>query len=391
MSDAVLALNAGSSSLKFGLFRIERDGLTAMIRGQIEDGEGGPRLVARDASGHVIEDRLWPPEAAGHGDRLGDVMDWIDASLGSNRLAAVGHRIVHGGRDFFETSRLDDETIARLTALTPLAPLHQPRCLSPVRTLAVLRPRLRQFGCFDTAFHHRLAPPVSRFALPRRYENKGIRRYGFHGLSYEFIAGRLAEIAPDRQDARTVVAHLGNGASLCAMQGGRSIDTTMGFSALDGLMMGTRCGALDPGVLIYLQQVEGLSVTAVEDLLYRQSGLLGVSGISGDIRTLLASADPHAAEAIDLFVFRLVREIAAMACTLGGLDRLVFTGGIGEHAPRIRALACERLAWLRLDLDRASNEVGKGRISQNGSGVEVLVLATDEESTIAGHVHRAIA
>lgn len=391
MSDAILTLNAGSSSLKFGLFEIKADGLTTMIRGEIEDGDVGPRLVARDASGHIIEDRHLPPEAAGSGDRLGDFMDWIDTRPGGDRLAAVGHRIVHGGRDFFETSRLDDETIAQLAALTPLAPLHQPRCLAPVRALAVLRPGLQQFGCFDTAFHCELAPPVSRFALPRRYEDKGIRRYGFHGLSYEFIAGRLAEIAPGRQEARTVVAHLGNGASLCAMQGGRSIDTTMGFSALDGLMMGTRCGALDPGILLYLQRVEGLSVTAVEDLLYRQSGLLGVSGISGDIRTLLASADPHAAEAIDLFVFRLAREIAAMACTLGGLDRLVFTGGIGEHAPRIRALACGRLAWLGLELDRASNGVGKGRISQSGSSVEVLVLATDEESTIARHVHRAIA
>ncbi len=390
MTDAILALNAGSSSIKFGLFEIASGNPSVVVRGEIEANGGAPRLIASDAAGQSLADHRWGSQRAEQDDLLGDLLGWIEAHLGKDRLVAAGHRIVHGGREYFETCRLDERAIVALTALTSLAPLHQPRSLAPVRALARLRPGLPQFGCFDTAFHHGLTPPVSRFAIPRAFEDKGIRRYGFHGLSYEFIARLLTEIAPDETGKRTVVAHLGNGASLCAMRHGKSLDTTMGFSALDGLVMGTRCGMLDPGVLLYLQQVEGLSVVELEDLLYRQSGLLGVSGISGDMRTLLASQDPYAAEAIDLFVFRLTREIAAMANTLGGLDRLVFTGGIGEHAHQIRALTSRRLEWLGLCFDDKANLDGKQRISRDDSRIEVLVLGTDEELTIARHVCRAI-
>ncbi|POR47124.1 acetate/propionate family kinase [Bosea psychrotolerans] len=390
MTDAILALNAGSSSIKFGLFEIGSGDPALLVRGEIEEKDGARRLVARSGAGQSLADQRWGSQRAEQDDLPGDLLGWIEAHLGQDRLVAAGHRIVHGGRAYFETCQLDERAIAALTALTPLAPLHQPRSLAPVRALARLRPDLPQFGCFDTAFHHGLAPPVSRFAIPRAFEVRGIRRYGFHGLSYEFIARLLAEIAPGDTGKRTVVAHLGNGASLCAMRDGKSLDTTMGFSALDGLVMGTRCGALDPGVLLYLQQVEGLSIAELDDLLYRQSGLLGVSGVSGDMRTLLASQDPHAAEAIDLFVFRLAREITAMANTLGGLDRLVFTGGIGEHAHQIRALAARRLEWLGLRFEDKANLDGKQRISRDDSRIEVLVLATDEELTIARHVCRAI-
>jgi acetate kinase len=254
-----------------------------------------------------------------------------------------------------------------------------------MRTIMSLRPQLPQIAAFDTAFHHALAPPVSRFALPRRFEDIGIRRYGFHGLSYEYIASRLAGLSPSLAGARTVVAHLGNGASLCAMRNGQSVDTTMGLTALDGLVMGTRCGAIDPGVLLYLQQALGMSVSDVERLLYRESGLLGVSGISEDVRTLLASSDPRAAEALDLFAFRIAREVSAMASSLGGLECLIFTGGIGEHAGAVRSAVCARLSWLGVEVDLEANKLSKAEISSKGSRVDVRIIPTDEEIVIARH------
>lgn len=392
MADAILALNAGSSSVKFGVFEIGSGGPVATVRGMIEESaNGGGRLEARDASGRSLANQVLHPGSNGNNSRVHWLLDWIDGRLGSARIVAAGHRIVHGGRDFVKPCLLDAPAVAALAALTPLAPLHQPRSLAPVRALKALRPELPQFGCFDTAFHHGLAPPVSRYAIPRRYEDEDIRRYGFHGLSYEFIASQLGLISDTLPGKRTVVAHLGNGASLCAMRAGRSLDTTMGFSALEGLMMGTRCGTIDPGILLYLQQSQGLSITELEDLLYRQSGLLGVSGISGDVRTLLASDDARAQEAIDLFVLSLTRAVAVMANTLEGLECLVFTGGIGEHAARIRALACDKLAWLGVRIDMDANEAGAQVISDPTSAVTVLVLATDEELSIARHVLQAMA
>jgi acetate kinase len=301
------------------------------------------------------------------------------------------HRVVHGGPNFSEPVKLADGSLAVLDALTPLAPLHQPCCLSPIRSIRTFRPDLIQIACFDTAFHHGLVPPVSRLAIPRRFEQKGLRRYGFHGLSFEYVAGRLAEISPALPLKRTVIAHLGNGASLCALCHGRSVDTTMGLTPLDGLVMGTRCGTIDPGAVLYLQQGEGLSVDEVQQLLYRESGLLGISGVSSDMRALLTSSEPAAREAIDLFTFRVAQEIAVMTNTLGGLECLVFTGGIGEHSQEIRALICDRLQWLGVRMDSSANEAKHVHIDDQGSAVEILVIPTNEEMTIARHCAAALA
>ena len=301
------------------------------------------------------------------------MLTWIEAHLGGDALVGVGHRVVHGGAGLPPSDpprRAPPSPPSR--ALTPLAPLHQPRSLEPIDALAKLRPALPQIACFDTAFHHDLAPPASRYGLPRSLEAEGIRKYGFHGLSYEYVADRLPEIDIDLPRKRTVVAHLGQGASLCAMQNGRSLDTTMGFSALDGLVMGTRCGALDPGILLYLLKERGMTVDAVETLLYRESGLLGVSGLSADMRVLEASGDPHAAQAIELFTFRVAREVAALCATLGGLDLLVFTGGIGEHSAEIRSDVGRQVEWLGLDLDDAANEAGATVISAGQVGSRLM-------------------
>jgi acetate kinase len=388
MSEAILALNAGSSSLKFALFRLGGASDPALdFRGEIESTSAGAHFTVADATGRTIEDRRWLSGAAGDSS-VGDLLDWIEHDLGDRSLAAVGHRIVHGGQRFVDPVRLTPDIVAALTALTPLDPLHQPLGLAPIKELTRLRPDLVQIACFDTAFHHALAAPVSRYALPLEYEAKGIRKYGFHGLSYEYIAEQLEEISPHLAGRRAVVAHLGNGASLCAMREGKSLDTTMGFSTLDGLAMGTRCGAIDPGVLLYLLREEALSPRALEDLLYHKSGLLGVSGISGDMRTLLASPEPRAKAAVELFVFRASREIAALANTLGGLELLVFTGGIGEHAAPVRAMIAARLNWLGVEVDVAANDESAERIDTPQSRVEVRVIPTNEELTIARHVAR---
>jgi acetate kinase len=385
MSDAILVLNSGSSSIKFGLFDLSRTEPDLLCKGLLDEHDAEPRLTVMDESGHeLFEKRRGATDNDGK-TLLVDILDWIDGYLAGGSLLAVGHRVVHGGRDFVAPVEITDATIEALAALAPLAPLHQPRCLSPIRTIKSLRPGLTQIACFDTAFHHGLAPPVSRFAIPRRFEEMGVRRYGFHGLSFEFIARRLAEISPALPAKRTVAAHLGNGASLCAMRHGRSVDTTMGLTPLDGLMMGTRCGVIDPGVLLYLQQEQGLSVDDVQHMLYQESGLLGVSGLSADMRVLLASDDPRASDAIELFTFSVAREVAAMANTLGGLECLVFTGGIGEHSKEIRQQICDRLQWLGVTLDHSANDQARRYVSVANSGVVVLIIPTSEETTIARH------
>ncbi|HEY1878347.1 MAG TPA: acetate/propionate family kinase, partial [Caulobacteraceae bacterium] len=300
-------------------------------------------------------------------------------------VSGVGHRVVHGGAKYAAPVRVDSQVLASLAELAPLAPLHQPHNLAPIKAIAEAAPHIPQVACFDTAFHHGQPHLAQAFALPRKYTEAGVRRYGFHGLSYEFVATRLTDVAPELAPARVVVAHLGNGASLCAMRGGRSLATTMGFTAVDGLMMGTRCGAIDPGVLVYLMDSYGMDARAIEDLIYRRSGLLGVSGISPDMRELRASSDPAAAEAIELFVYRIVREIGSLAAALGGLDGLVFTGGIGEHDPEIRAEVAAGCRWLGVELDAARNETGAGRISAETSAVSAWVIPTDEEKMIARH------
>jgi acetate kinase len=385
MPKTMLALNAGSSSIKFGLFGMSGAEPAHLFAGEVVDIGDKPHLTIKKADGGTVLDRSWP-ESRKQEDLLNDILGWVDQNAESSGLAAIGHRIVHGGSQFVAPVRLDRETIDELARLTPMAPLHQEACLAPARTLLSLRPEVMQIGCFDTAFHAGLEPPVSRFAIPRKYEESGIRRYGFHGLSYEFIAGRLREISPDLAGKRIVVAHLGSGASLCAIRNGLSVDTTMGFTPLDGVMMGTRCGTIDPGILLYLQRVRGLSVHELEQLLYHESGLLGVSGISSDMRKLLSSSDPHAVEAIDLFAFEVAKAVCAMALTLRGLDCLVFTGGIGEHAGKVRALICERLRWFGVELDARANGDDAGLVNLDSSPVEIRVIKTSEETTIARHV-----
>lgn len=399
MTDAVLVLNAGSSSLKFALFELRAElengapahvagALARLAGGQIEGLGVAPHFIAKDASGQVLTEKRWPAaDAPDHEAFLPELFTWVEEHLGGDRLIAVGHRIVHGGEAFRQPTRLDDNVLRALEAYIPLAPLHQPHNLAAVRAAMAARPGLLQVGAFDTAFHASLSPTATRFGLPRAYHDAGVRRYGFHGLSYEFIAGRLGELDPELARGRVIAAHLGAGASLCALKDGRSLDTTMGFTALEGLMMATRAGALDPGVVLYFLQHQGLDAGAIEDLLYKRSGLLGVSGLSADMRTLLDSDRLEAAEAVALFVHRIVREIGALSAMLEGLDGLVFTAGIGENAAAIRARVAERLAWLGADLDPEANAAGPAarRISTPSSRLALWVIPTDEELTIARH------
>jgi acetate kinase len=392
MADAILTLNAGSSSIKFSLFEVTGpDKLTLVSRGEVEAIGSAPRFFAQDPAGAVLARRSWPDPRQDFPSLLEAVIDWAESHLGGDALAAVGHRVVHGGPDYSRPERVTPALLTTLDALTPLAPLHEPHNLAPIRAIAAARPDLPQIACFDTAFHHTMPKVAARYALPREYEDAGVRRYGFHGLSYEYISRRLRELAPDLADRRVIVAHLGNGASLCALLKGRSLDTTMGFTTLDGLVMGTRCGDLDPGVVLYLEQQRGLTPKDVEDILYNRSGLLGVSGgLASDMRALLASADPRAQDAINLFVYRIAREVGALTSSLEGLDGLVFTAGIGEHAPEIRASVAARLAWLGAEIDPDANAKNAAVISTPASRIEVRVIPTDEEMMIARHTLDAI-
>ncbi|TPM75073.1 acetate/propionate family kinase [Mesorhizobium sp. B2-3-3] len=391
MADAILTLNAGSSSLKFALFADDGDRLVPAFRGEIEEINTNPRLTVTDEAAAVAADQTWPDAAGDFRSLLEKVIDWIEGHAANHRVVVIGHRIVHGGPDHLGPELVTPDLLVALDDLTPLAPLHEPQNIAPIRAIALVRPALPQVVCFDTAFHHTMPAVAKRFALPREFEAAGLRRYGFHGLSYEYIAGRLPEIAPQLAKARVVIAHLGNGASLCALHAGASVDTTMGFSTLDGLIMGTRPGSLDPGIVLHLLQQRGMGVSDVEDLLYRRSGLLGVSGgISSDMRKLLASTDAAAADAIELFCYRIARESGALVSSLGGLDGLIFTAGIGEHAPRVRELVCRRLQWLGIELDLDANARNDGKISTPASRVEVRVIATDEEAMIARHALKAI-
>jgi len=385
MQEPVLVINAGSSSIKFsGYAAMTGEEPKLLFKGQIEGIGSAPHLAAKDSRGAVIADEHWPAALdRDHADFFDVLLDWLEEHLDGNQPAGVGHRVVHGGTAFISATRIDDQVLLELQALCPLAPLHQPHSIAGMHAIAALAPSLPQVACFDTAFHHGQPDVAQRFGLPRELHEHGVRRYGFHGLSYDYIASALRTRAPDIASGRVIAAHLGSGASLCAMLNGKSIDTTMGFTALDGLPMGTRCGALDPGAILYLLRERGMNADAVEDLLYHRSGLLGVSGLSNDMRVLLASRDPRAEEAVELFVYRVSREFGALAASLGGLDGLVFTGGIGEHAPEIRARVCERSRWLGINLDARSNERGDECVSARGSRVPVWVLPTDEELTIA--------
>jgi len=391
VTDAIVTLNAGSSSLKFALYEKEDEGLRLMAKGQIEGLPDAPHMRATAPDGTVLTEHRWDTGRSWeHEDFLSGLLDWIGDHLDGDRLAAAGHRVVHGGAEFSGPVRVDQAMLDRLARLNPLAPLHQPHNLAAIRAILAVRPDLPQIACFDTAFHHGQPAIATRFALPRALAEEGVRRYGFHGLSYEFIAGRLWELAPRLAAGRVVAAHLGNGASLCALKNGRSIDTTMGFTALDGLMMGTRCGAIDPGVLLYLLEEHGMTPAQLGDLLYHQSGLLGVSGESGDMRRLLGSGSREAREAVELFVYRAAREIAALAGSLGGLDGVVFTAGIGENAPEIRAAIAARLDWMGAKLDAEANQANRDRIDAPGSALELWVIPTDEEAMIARHAASSV-
>jgi acetate kinase len=356
--------------------------MAPLLRGQIESIGTAPHFKAFDKSRALIADEAWRDSAQNLPGRL---LAWIDDRLGGESLLAAGHRIVHGGEEFVAPVRLDDRALAKLSRLSPLAPLHQPHNLAAVAAVAKARPGLLQVGCFDTAFHHTMTAPARSFGLPHAFEQEGIRRFGFHGLSFEYIAGRLKALAPEAAGGRILVAHLGAGSSLCALKGGVSLDTTMSLTPLDGLLMGTRPGSLDPGLLLYLMQARKMDASQLEDLLYHRSGLLGVSGISDDMRVLLESAEEGARRAIALFVFRVQREIGALAAILGGLDGVVFTGGIGENSAEIRERIAAGMDWLGLRLDTQANRTGKMEIGAANGAVRAWVIATDEESVIARH------
>ena len=368
MSDAILVLNAGSSSLKFSLFEghVPPSPEHLICDGEVDGIGHRARFTAKDRGGKSLADRDMQ-EADSQEDALAALLKWVDGQFPNNHLIAAGHRVVHGGSAYTEPVRIDASVIDQLRRLIPLAPLHQPHNLAAIDAVAKLHPDLPQVACFDTAFHHTQPALASAFALPRAITDEGVRRYGFHGLSYEYIASVLPDVLGPVADGRIVVAHLGSGASMCAMHQRRSVATTMGFTALDGLVMGTRCGSLDPGVILYLMQEKGMTAQAVTDLLYHSSGLKGVSGISDDMRELLSSDDPHAREAVALFAYRIGRELGSLAAALGGLDALVFTAGIGEHAPEIRRRACAHAAWLGVELDDAANASGSARITTPAS------------------------
>jgi len=394
VADVVLVLNAGSSSLKFSVFELAGDALALQLKGQIEGIGTAPRFAAKGAAGEPLGSKAWAPGTPlGHDGAIAYLIEFLGQRRGDSRLVAVGHRVVHGGLDYAQAVRVSPAVIEKLARLSSLAPLHQPHNLAPIEIVGRMRPDLPQVACFDTAFHRAQPEVAQAFALPRSITDRGVRRYGFHGLSYEYIAHVLPEVDARAAAGRTVVAHLGNGSSMCAMVAGKSVASTMGFTAVDGLPMGTRCGNLDPGVLLYLMDELGMDARAIETLIYKQSGLLGVSGVSSDMRALLESDDGRARFAIELFCYRLGRELGSLAAAAGGIDALVFTAGIGEHAPAIRESLCRQAAWLGVTLDPAANQAGGPRISAAGSAVSAWVVPTNEELMIARHTvavaHRA--
>jgi acetate kinase len=392
MPDAIAVLNAGSSSLKFSVFAQSDGDLELIARGQAEGLHTAPRFVAKDGAGKVLGEKSWGEGAKlGHEGALDHLVTLLRAEFAEHRLVGIGHRVVHGGTEYTRPVRVDRKVLEALEKYIPLAPLHQPHNLAPIRALLERSPDLPQVACFDTSFHSG-APPVSQaFALPRAIADRGVRRYGFHGLSYEYIADVLPQFDERAARGRTVILHLGNGASMCAIAAGRSIASTMGFTAADGLPMGTRCGNLDPGVVLYLMDELKMDARAIEKVIYQQSGLLGMSGISSDMRTLEASSAPEAKAAIDVFIYRIGRELGSLAAALGGLDAIVLTAGIGENSRSLRERVCRDAAWLGVELDAAANERGGPRISMAGSRVSAWVIPTNEELMIARHTRRVFA
>ncbi len=392
MKQGILTINAGSSSIKFALFPLAHPiSPDAELSGQIDGiGAQATKLIAKNKAGERIADQLLSGDQINHNQAFDALLKWFTASQTGWEIVGVGHRVVHGGDLYAEPTLINQQVLDHLTGFIPLAPLHEPHNVAGIRALQALLPSVPQIACFDTAFHRSQPKVAQTFGLPRALTEEGIKRYGFHGLSYEFIARTLPEHTA-KADGRVIVAHLGNGASMAAMVGRKCQASTLGFSTIDGLMMGTRCGNLDPGVVLHLMETKGLSVKDMTTLLYKESGLLGVSGISQDMRTLLASDKPEAEEAVNLFCYRIVREIGSLAAAAGGLDALVFTGGIGEHAAEVRRRVCAELEWLGVKLNTDANAGDEIHINTKESTVDVMVIPTNEELMMALHVQRLLA
>jgi acetate kinase len=392
MQQAILTINAGSSSIKFALFPLAHPiSPEAEVSGQIDGiGTNATKMVAKDRAGSKIADQAIAGEQVSHDQAFDALLQWFQATQSGWQIVAVGHRVVHGGDLYSQPTVVDAQVVEHLTSFVPLAPLHEPHNVAGIRALQKLLPNVPQIACFDTAFHRSQSEVAQAFALPRALSAEGIKRYGFHGLSYEFIARALPQHS-SRATGRVVVAHLGNGASMAAMVNRKCVATTLGFSTIDGLMMGTRCGNLDPGVVLHLMETKGLSIKDMTRILYKESGLLGVSGISQDMRTLLASDKPEAEEAVNLFCYRIVRELGSLVAAAGGLDALVFTGGIGEHAAEVRRRVCAQSEWLGIRLDPEANARHDVVISAGDSSVDVLVIPTNEEWMMAHHAQTLLA
>ncbi len=392
MSRGILTINAGSSSIKFALFPLARPiSPAAEVSGQIDGiGTAATKMVAKNQAGERIADQTLAGQQVNHAQAFDALLKWFTASHADWEIVAVGHRVVHGGDLYSSPTIIDAQVLGNLAGFVPLAPLHQPHNVAGIEALQALLPKVPQVACFDTAFHRSQPPVAQLFGLPRWVTAEGIKRYGFHGLSYEYIARALPQYST-RAEGRVVVAHLGNGASMAAMVGRKCLGTTLGFSTIDGLMMGTRCGNLDPGVVLHLMETKGLSVKDMTKMLYKESGLLGVSGISQDMRTLLASDKPEAQEAVDLFCYRIVRELGSLAAAAGGLDALVFTGGIGEHAAEVRRRVCLQSEWLGIRLNAEANARHDLHIGAGNSSVDVLVIPTNEEWMMAHHAQTLLA
>ena len=391
MGQHILVLNAGSSSLKFGIYRrAEKGSLALVAQGQIEGIGTRPRLSARNEAGETLVDQELSADVRDGNSALDRLAEWLSSRFDRASFAAVGHRVVHGGQQFAGPTIVTPEIVRELEALSPLAPLHQPFNLAAIEAVFDRLPGLPQVACFDTAFHRDHSAVAELIPLPENLRAGGLQRYGFHGLSYEYIASVLPQVAPALASGRVLVAHLGSGASVCGLKGGKSVDSSLGFTALDGLCMGSRPGSLDPGVVLYLFQQLGMSASEVEDVLYRKSGLLGISGISNDMRALVGNDQPAARLAVDYFVYRAAKEIGALAAALGGLDGLVFTAGIGENDAEIRRRICEACSWLGVNLDAEANSSHGPRITTRDSEVSAWVIPTDEELMIARHTVAAL-
>jgi len=383
MKQSIAVINAGSSSVKFTVFSAS---LEPQLKGLVDGIGTNPHIKCKSGDDKVIKDEDLK-DATTHKDVTALILKIFDEQLGKGAIGAIGHRVVHGGKEYSEPMLVTKKVLGELEALTVLAPLHQPHNLAPIKNIMEASPSMPQVACFDTAFHRTHPEIADKLAIPRKFSDEGVQKYGFHGLSYEYIASQLSDYTPA---SKVVVCHLGNGASACAIKDGKSVDSTMGFTALDGLIMGTRCGSIDPGVLLYFMQEKNMTGKQIEKILYKESGLLGVSGISNDVRELLESKSKHAAEAIDLFCYRIVREVGALASVMGGMEALVFTAGIGENSSVIRQKVCEGLEWFGLEIDKKANKDNDVCINTFDSGVDVFVLPTNEERMIAKHVQKIL-